>query len=281
MREIPVRRITDTVAKLIEEAAYRLPGDMLASLRAASDAEEEGPASAVLDTILENARVASEGVYPLCQDCGMTIVFIDVGQDVRLVGGDLADSVDEGVRRAYRDAYLRCSIVDDPLYDRKNTGDNTPAKIHCRIVPGTHVRVAVSLKGFGSENMSALAMLPPAAGEQGVIDFVVDTVRRAGPNPCPPVVLGIGIGSDFEGVAELAKRALLRPVGESNPAPRYAALEERLLAEVNSLGIGAAGYGGTITALGVNVEQAPTHIAGLPVAVNICCHSNRHASGVL
>ena len=281
MRDISVDMIIATVARLFTDAAYRLPDDVLRALRAASDLETEAQAASVLKTIEKNALVASEGGYPLCQDCGMAVVFLDVGQDVRFVGGDLFEAVNEGVRRAYRDGYLRCSIVEDPLYERINTGDNTPAKLHIRIVPGREVKITVTPKGFGSENMSALAMLPPAAGERGVIEFVVETVGRAGPNPCPPVVVGVGIGSDFEGVAELAKRALLRPIGEHNPLPSYAALEEKLLEEINSLGIGAAGYGGRITALGISVEQAPTHIASLPVAVNICCHSNRHAATVI
>ncbi len=281
MRDIPVEMITAAVARLFSEAAYRLPDDVLRALSVASGLETEAQAVSVLRTIEENALVASEGVYPLCQDCGMAVVFLDVGQDVRLVGGDLFEAVNEGVRRAYRDGYLRCSIVEDPLYERRNTGDNTPAKMHVRIVSGREVKITVTPKGFGSENMSALAMLPPAAGERGVIEFVVETVGRAGPNPCPPIVVGVGIGSDFEGVAELAKRALLRPIGERNPLSSYASLEEKLLEEINSLGIGAAGYGGLITALGVSVEQAPTHIASLPVAVNICCHSNRHAAIII
>lgn len=277
MREISARMVTEAVARLFVEAAYNLPADMIRTLEDAAAVESSAPAAAVLRDILENARTASGGVYPLCQDCGMAVVFIDLGQEVMLIGGGLPEAVDEGVRRAYSEGYLRCSIVADPLYDRRNTGDNTPAKLHVRIVPGDRVAITVAPKGFGSENMSALAMLAPAAGVEGVVDFVVGTVERAGANPCPPVVLGVGIGSDFEGVTELAKRALLRPIGERNPHPAYADLERRLLEEVNSLGIGAAGYGGGVTALGVNVEYAPTHIAGLPVAVNFCCHSNRHA----
>ncbi len=279
MREVSVEKITGAVESLFIEAAYQLPGDMYRVLRSAALSEKGELAASVLRTIEENAIVASEGVYPLCQDCGMAIVFIDLGQDVRLIGGDLTDAVNEGVRRAYTKGFLRNSIVDDPLFERKNTGDNTPAMIHLRIVPGGEIHITAAPKGFGSENMSVVAMLSPAAGAQGVVDCVVGAVKKAGPNPCPPIVVGVGIGSDFEGVAELAKRALLRSVEVRNPHPAYAALEERLLSEINALGIGAAGYGGTVTALGVNIEQAPTHIAGLPVAVNICCHANRHATG--
>ncbi len=278
MREISARMVTEVVARLFVEAAYNLPADMTRALEDAAATESSAPAAAVLRDILENARTASGGVYPLCQDCGMAVVFIDLGQEAMLVEGGLAEAVDEGVRRAYSEGYLRCSIVADPLYERRNTGDNTPAKLHVRIVPGDRFTITVAPKGFGSENMSVAAMLAPAAGVEGVVDFVVGAVDRAGANPCPPIVLGVGIGSNFEGVAELAKRALLRPVGERNPHPAYAELERRLLEEVNDLGIGAAGYGGGVTTLGVNVEYAPTHIAGLPVAVNFCCHSNRHAS---
>ncbi len=279
MREISVEKVTAEVARLFLEASYKLPLDIAQALHGAAESEKGVLAASVLRTIEENARVASEEVFPLCQDCGMAIVFIDLGQDVRLIGGDLTDAVNDGVRQAYAEGFLRKSIVDDPLFERRNTGDNTPAKMHLRIVPGEKVRITAAPKGFGSENMSSVGMLSPAAGEQGVVDFIVGAVKKAGPNPCPPIVVGVGIGSDFEGVAELAKRALLRSVNERNPHVAYAKLEERVLSEINDLGIGAAGYGGTVTALGVNIEQAPTHIAGLPVAVNICCHANRHATG--
>ncbi|HCL79377.1 MAG TPA: fumarate hydratase, partial [Synergistaceae bacterium] len=205
----------------------------------------------------------------------------DIGQDVRLAGGDLTSAVDEGVRRAYKEGYLRNSVVSDPVFERRNTGDNTPAVLHVRIVPGERVHITAAPKGFGSENMSAVAMLSPASGREGVIDFVVETVRLAGPNACPPVVVGVGVGSDFEGVAALAKRALLRPLGEPNLDERYADLEREILRRINALGIGAAGYGGTVTALSVHAEWAPTHIAGLPVAANICCHANRHVSATV
>ncbi len=279
MRELSVTLIRDEVERLFLQAAYHLPPDMKEGLLRASRDEVSDLARSVLSTMVENSTAAAEGQFPLCQDCGMAVVFLDVGQDVHLVGGDLEAAVQEGVRRAYGRGYLRKSVVSDPIFDRRNTGDNTPAVLHVRIVPGGKVTVTAAPKGFGSENMSTVAMLPPTAGAEGVEKFVVETVRRAGPNPCPPVVVGVGVGSDFEGVTELAKRALLRPLDSKNNDGRYAALEERLLCRINDLGIGAAGYGGSVTALAVHVEWAPTHIAGLPAAVNICCHANRHGTG--
>ncbi len=279
MREVAVGSVVELVENLFLKANYSLPPDMLDALSNAAAQERADLASSVLKTMKENANVAAEGIFPLCQDCGMAVLFVDVGQNVHFIDGDLTEALNEGVRRAYSKGYLRKSIVDDPLFKRRNTGDNTPAKIHIRIVPGENVRITAAPKGFGSENMSAVAMLSPAAGPDGLVAFVVKTVERAGPNPCPPIVLGVGVGSNFEGVAELAKRALLRPLGEQNHHPAYAELEKRIYTEVNALGIGAAGYGGTVTALGVNIEWEPTHIAGLPVAVNICCHANRHAFG--
>jgi fumarate hydratase subunit alpha len=231
----------------------------------------------MLRQLVENARVAQELNLPLCQDTGMAVVFIDVGQDAHVSGGALADAVNEGVRRAYHDGFFRSSVL-TPL-DRQNTLDNTPAVLHARLVPGDRIKIAVAPKGFGSENMSRLMMLTPAAGWQGVKEFVLDTVRRAGGNPCPPVVVGVGIGGDFEYCAELAKRALLRPLGQYNPDGRVAVLEAELLDKINSLGIGPMGFGGRITALAVHVEVFPTHIAGLPVAVNMQCHCARHAEG--
>ena len=281
MREIPVETIADTVERLFWEANYFLPADMISILERGEREEENPVAQSIFRTILDNSRVASEGEYPLCQDCGMAVVFMDLGQEAVLTGGDLEEAVNEGVRRAYTKGYLRKSLVSDPLFERKNTGDNTPAILHVRIVPGDKVLITAAPKGAGSENMSAVAMLPPAAGAEGVVRFVLETVEKAGPNPCPPIVVGIGVGSDFEGVAELAKRALLRPFNERAAQEGYSELEARLLKEINDLGIGAAGYGGAVTALGVNIEWAPTHIACLPVAVNICCHANRHCSALI
>lgn len=281
MREIHVSVIRDEVKRLFLEAAYVLPSDVKEGLIQGARDEASDLARSVLRTIAENSTVAAEGAFPLCQDCGMAVVFLDIGQDVRLAGGDLTSAVDEGVRRAYKEGYLRNSVVSDPVFERRNTGDNTPAVLHVRIVPGERVHITAAPKGFGSENMSAVAMLSPASGREGVIDFVVETVRLAGPNACPPVVVGVGVGSDFEGVAALAKRALLRPLGEPNLDERYADLEREILRRINALGIGAAGYGGTVTALSIHVEWAPTHIAGLPVAANICCHANRHVSATV
>jgi fumarate hydratase subunit alpha len=236
---------------------------------------------AVLDDILENVRIASDECVPICQDCGMAVIFMEVGQDVRFTEGDLAGAINDGVRQAYDEGYLRKSVVSDPLFERKNTGDNTPAIVHTAIVPGDRVRLVVTPKGMGSENMSAIRMMKAADGPEGVMDFVVETVDKAGPNPCPPIVVGVGIGGNFETAPLLAKRALLRPMGSRNGDPRYAGMEEELLRRINALGIGPAGYGGRTTALDVHVEFAPTHIAGMPVAVNICCHADRHGEAIL
>ena len=281
LREIAAERVSDVIRDAFLEANTILPDDMHDLIRRSAAAESSALGRSVLSEILENIDLAARERTPICQDCGMAVVFMDIGQDVHIGGGSLESAVDEGVRRAYRDGYLRASVVSDPLFDRKNTKDNTPAVLHVRIVPGDLVRVAVAPKGFGSENMSALAMLTPAAGRDGVVRFVTETIASSGPNPCPPIVAGIGIGGDFEGVALLAKRALLRPAGVPNPDPRYAALEADILKAANDLGIGPAGYGGSVTALSVSVEFAPTHIAGLPVAVNICCHANRHVVRVI
>ena len=274
--DISAESVTNVIREMFLEANTVLPEDMRALIRR-SAAEERSPLGrSVLSEILGNIDLAEREKTPLCQDCGMAVVFLDLGQEVHISGGSLEAAVDEGVRQAYRDGYLRASVVSDPLFDRKNTKDNTPAILHVRIVPGRRIRITAAPKGFGSENMSALAMLTPASGRDGVVRFVTGAVEKAGPNPCPPIVVGVGIGGDFESVALLAKRALLRPAGTPNPDPRYAALEADILEAANDLGIGPAGYGGGTTALSVAVEHAPTHIAGLPAAVNICCHANRH-----
>jgi len=275
MREVPVERITEAVRRLSVEANTRLGDDVVAAFERFREGEQSPTGRDVLAQLLENARIARDEGLPLCQDTGFAVVFVDLGQDVHLVGGDLYEAVNEGVRQGYREGYLRKSIVADPLR-RKNTGDNTPAVVHVRLVPGDRVRITFAPKGGGSENMSGIAMLKPADGVEGVKRFVVDRVRQAGPNPCPPTIVGVGIGGTFEIAALLAKRALLRPVGDRNPDPFYADLEEELLAEVNRLGIGPAGLGGTTTSLDVHIEVHPCHIASLPVAVNIQCHSARH-----
>ena len=256
-----------------------LPEDVAESLRKARAAEKLGRAQSLYDEIIENAKLAADKYMPICQDCGMAVLFIELGQDLHVEGGDLEEAVNEGVRRAYREGYLRKSVVRDPLADRRNTGDNTPAVIHWKIVPGSAIDITITPKGMGSENMSRIFMLKPADGADGVVRSVVETVREAGSNPCPPVVIGVGIGGNFETAPLAAKEALLVPCGVRNPIEYYAKLEEEILREVNKLGIGPSGCGGTVTALDAHIVTKPTHIAGMPVAVNICCHALRHAHG--
>ena len=279
MREIKAAAVTEAVAALCIEANAHLPADVEAALAAARAAEPWPLAKHTLGLLEKNLEMANACALPICQDTGMAVVFAEVGQEVH-IDGDFEAAVNEGVRRGYGEGYLRKSIVGDPLR-RVNTGDNTPAALHLRLVPGDKLRLTVAPKGFGSENMSRLAMLRPADGVEGVERFVLETVRLAGPNPCPPMVLGVGIGGSFDGVALLAKQALLRPLNEPNPDGYYAALEKKLLAEVNELGIGPQGFGGKTTALGLAIETAPTHVAGLPVAVNVSCHATRRASAEL
>ena len=281
MREIPVQLVSDTVRSLFLTANYVIGPDVAGAVEAAARQEPSPIGRSVLGQLCENYRIAREESVAICQDTGMAVLFIDVGQDVHFVGGDFASAVQEGVRRAYADGYLRKSVVEDPVFDRKNTGDNTPAVLHLSIVPGERVHILATAKGFGSENMSAVKMCTPAEGEQGVLDFIVETARRAGPNPCPPMIIGVGVGGTMEQAALLAKRMTARSVGSHHPDPRYAALEREALAAINRLGIGPAGIGGRTTALAVNIASAPTHIAGMPVAVNICCHASRHAEAVI
>ncbi len=281
IRMISAKEVEDTVCRLFTDAARILPPDLKHALDHAAVCESCHLAQRALALISENTRVAEEKALPVCQDTGMAILFADIGEDLHITGDTLENAVNQGVARAYRDGALRSSIVSDPLFDRKNTGDNTPALLHIRTVSGDRLTLTAAPKGFGSENMSFLRMMTPAASEEDVLRFVVDSVKAAGSNPCPPIVVGVGIGSNFEGVALLAKRALLRPVGESHKDRRYAALEARILDNINMLGIGAQGFGGDTTALSVAIEHAPTHIAGLPVAVNICCHVLRHQTAVL
>lgn len=280
MREINVSQIIDVVEKLCIDANVYLNDDIRDALIKAQSLEESEGGKSILKSLVENADIAAREGMAICQDTGMAIVFVSVGQDVKITGGSLSEAIHEGVRRGYRKGYLRSSIVGDPLI-RKNTGDNTPAVIHYDIVEGDQLRIEVAPKGFGSENMGALKMLKPSDGVEGVRRFVVETVSNAGPNPCPPIVVGVGIGGSMEKCALLAKKALLRPVGSKNPQNHLAELERQLLEEINQLGIGPAGLGGRITALGVMVEAYPTHIAGLPVAVNISCHATRHRAAVL
>lgn len=280
VRTLDVAEITGAVARLCVDANLRLSPDMAAALEKARDREPWPLARDTLGKISENMEAAAEMGLAICQDTGMACVFLEVGQDIHLVGGALEDAVNEGVRRGYREGYLRKSVVGDPVR-RGNTGDNTPAVLYTALVPGDQVKVTVAPKGFGSENMSRIGMLKPAQGQQGVEDFIFETARLAGPNPCPPMVLGVGVGGTFERCALLAKRALLRPADSHHPDPFYADMERRLLERVNGIGTGPAGYGGKTTALAVLIETYPTHIAGLPVAVNIGCHVTRHASAVL
>ncbi|MDR3302988.1 MAG: fumarate hydratase [Treponema sp.] len=275
VKEITAGLITEKIRFMCIEANTLLPKDISARIIACRECEPWAPARETLGRLIENIHIACNENAPLCQDTGMACVFLELGQDVHITGGELYKAVDEGVRQGYTQGYLRKSIVADPLR-RKNTGDNTPAMIHVEIVPGDKLTITVAPKGIGSENMSRLVMLPPSAGEDGVKDFVVETVSLAGPNPCPPVVVGVGIGGSFDKVAQLAKKALLRSLDEPNPDPFYSAMEAELLERINALGIGPQGFGGKTTALGVNIEVFPTHIAGLPAAVNINCHVARH-----
>ncbi|MDY2769748.1 MAG: fumarate hydratase [Eubacteriales bacterium] len=279
MREIQASDVTQTVRRLCVEANCRLPEDMRACIARSRDEEAWPIARDILDRIIENYEIADRDCVPICQDTGMACVFLEIGQDAH-VNGDLAEAVHEGVRQGYADGYLRKSVVADPLR-RVNTGDNTPAMIYYEIVPGDRLKITVAPKGFGSENMSRITMLRPSDGEDGVKDFVVRCAEEAGPNPCPPIVIGVGIGGTFDRAALLAKKALMRPVDVRSDDPYYAAMEAELLARVNALGIGPQGFGGKTTALAVNILACPTHIAGLPVAVNINCHVTRHQSEVL
>lgn len=280
MREINVSEVTQAVREMCIEANKRLPEDLTQCISACAGCENQELPQGIMQDLLDNLDAAKELDIPVCQDTGMAVVFAEVGQEVHFTGGDFEAAIHEGVRRGYTEGLLRCSVVGDPL-NRINTGDNTPAVLHTRIVPGDQVALTVAPKGFGSENMSRLQMLTPAAGRDGVVEFVVDAVRKAGGNPCPPMVVGVGIGGDFESCALLAKKALCRPVSQQNPEPFYAQLEAELLERVNQLGIGPQGFGGKTTALAVNVEVGATHIAGLPVAVNIGCHVTRHLKKVL
>jgi len=281
MKEIPAETIAQAVARLCVRANYVLPCDVRQALERARVEEPSPLGRKILDQIVENADIAAQGVYPLCQDTGLTVVWLELGQEVHVTGGDLYEAVQEGVRRGYGEGYLRRSIVAHPFTSRVNTGDNTPAVIHTQIVPGEDLRIVVLPKGGGSENMSALGMLKPADGRAGVIDFVIDVVDRAGANPCPPIIVGVGIGGSADEVMILAKRSLLRPVGQPHPDPEVAGLEREILERVNALGIGPQGVGGRTTALAVHVETHPCHIASLPVGVNLQCHSARHEEVVL
>lgn len=277
MRTIHVSKIVEAVESLCIEANLVLNRDIREALEKGEKAEESETGRSILQSLIKNADIASDERMAICQDTGMVVIFVELGQEVQIVGGNLEEALNQGVRQGYKKGYLRNSVVEDPLR-RQNTGDNTPAVIYYNIIDGDSITLHVAPKGFGSENMSAIRMLKPSDGVEGVKKFVIDTVSQAGANPCPPIIVGVGIGGSMDKAALLAKRALMRPIDESNPDPYYKDLEAEMLECINNLGIGPAGLGGRITALGVNIDIYPTHIAGLPVAVNIGCHVTRHKS---
>lgn len=280
MKTISQKTIIQEVKRLCQEANYELPQDVYQALRQAYDLEDSSLSKQTLEVLNKNAQIAKETNSPICQDTGMACVFVEIGQDVH-VEGSLSEAIQEGVRQGYETGYLRKSVVTDPMFDRINTKDNTPAIINYDIVEGEQLKIVVAPKGFGSENMSQVKMLKPSDGVEGVKDFVLKVIHDAGPNACPPMVIGVGIGGSFDRVTLLAKKAMLREIGSHHPDPRYHDLEDELLEKINQTGIGPAGYGGKTTALSLNIETFPTHIAGMPVAVSICCHVARHKEVVL
>lgn len=280
MREINVQEITNAVAELCIQANKILPENLEKKIHACATEEKSPVAKAVFDDLIANIQAAKEEDLPICQDTGMTVVFIELGQDVHITGGTLRSAVNAGVAKGYTEGYLRRSVVGDPL-ERVNTNDNTPAVLHLELVEGEQIKITVCPKGFGSENMSQLKMMTPAVSKEDIVNYVADCIAKAGSNPCPPMVIGVGIGGNFEECALLAKKALCRDASLRNPKPLYAELEQKMLEKINKLGIGAQGFGGTVTALYVNIEEGATHIAGLPVAVNVGCHVTRHAERIL
>jgi len=281
LRELSVSTITDTVAGMCEEANIYLGEDVSGALKRSLEIEESPTGQEVLKQLIDNLDIAKNEQIPICQDTGFAVFFVELGQEVHLSGGTLEEAINAGVKKGYTEGYLRKSIVKDPLYERKNTGDNTPAVIYTDIVPGDKVKISFAPKGGGSENMSAVKMLKPADGEEGLVDFVVNHVKAAGPNPCPPIVVGVGIGGTFDRVAVQAKKALFRPVGEPHPDSRYAGLEKKILSKINDLGVGPQGFGGRVFALAVHIETFPSHIASMAAAVNINCHACRHLEKVI
>jgi fumarate hydratase subunit alpha len=279
MRKIEAREISDKVKSLFLDANYNIGKDVLDALEQALKKEKSKVGQDALKMIIENHRLASSEELAICQDTGLAVLFVEVGQEVCIVNGDYIEAINKGVEEAYVEGYLRKSVVDDPVFERKNTKTNTPAFIYTDIVPGDKIKITVLPKGFGSENMSALAMLTAAHGAEGIMDFIVETVRKAGPNPCPPTVIGVGIGGTADKAMVIAKKATARTLGTYNANPKYAQMEKEALERINRLGIGPAGLGGNTTSLAVHIDYLPTHIAGMPVAVNVCCHAARHASG--
>ena len=281
MREIEANQIKDKIKELFLKANFYINPDLTQRLEKALEEENSPIGKHVLQMIIENNKIASREEVPICQDTGLAVVFIELGQEVRLVGGDFIETINQGVKEAYEEGYLRKSVVDDPVFERKNTKTNIPAIIYTDIVSGDKIKFLVMPKGFGSENMSAIAMLKPADGEKEIVDFVVETVKKAGPNPCPPTIIGVGIGGTIDKAMVIAKKAIIRKIGQSNKNSKYATLEREILTKINNSGIGPAGLGGNITSLAVHIDYLPTHIAGMPVAVNVCCHAARHAEGIL
>jgi fumarate hydratase subunit alpha len=281
MREINATQVKDKVKELFLKANYHIDKDLMNRLEEALNEETSETGKSVLSMIIENNKIASREEIAICQDTGLAVLFIELGQEVHIIDGDFKEAINEGVKEAYQDGYLRKSAVDDPVFERKNTKTNTPAIIYTDIVPGDKIRFLVTPKGFGSENMSALGMLKAADGSEGIVDFVAETVIKAGPNPCPPTIIGVGIGATADMAMVMAKKATTRKIGEHNKNEKFAAMEKEILSKINRSGVGPAGLGGNVTCLEVNIDYLPTHIAGMPVAVNVCCHAARHAEGIL
>ena len=281
MRQIKASQIKDKVKELFLKANYHLDQDLMHRLEGSLEEETSPIGKSVLQMIIKNNQIASSEEIAICQDTGLAVLFIELGQNVRITDGDFSEAINQGVREAYQEGYLRKSVVDDPVFERKNTKTNTPAVIYTDIVSGDKIKLLVMPKGFGSENMSALSMLKPADGQEGIVNFIVETVKKAGPNPCPPTIIGVGIGGTADKAMVIAKKAIARKIGEHNQNQKYAAMEKEALEKINHLGIGPAGLGGRTTALAINIDYLPTHIAGMPVAINVCCHAARHAEGIL
>jgi len=281
MNKIKSIQIKDKVKELFLKANYHINQDLMKLLQQAQKKETSPIGKYVLNMIIENNKIASREEVPICQDTGLAVVFVEIGQEVHLIGGDFAKAINQGVKEAYKEGYLRKSVVDDPVFERKNTKTNTPAIIYTDIVPGDKIKLLVMPKGFGSENMSAIAMLKPADGPEGIVNFVVETVKKAGPNPCPPTIIGVGVGGTADRAMVIAEKAIARKMGEHNKHEKYTAMEKETLEKINNLGIGPAGLGGNITSLAVHIDYLPTHIAGMPIAVNVCCHATRHAEGII
>jgi len=281
MRKVKVNQIKNEVKELFLKANYHIDQELMGLLQKSLKEETSPIGKSVLNMIIKNNKIASSEEIAICQDTGLSVVFIELGQEVHLVDGDFTESINQGVKEAYQEGYLRKSVVNDPVFERKNTKTNTPAIIYTDIVPGDKIKFMVIPKGFGSENMSALGMLKPADGPEGIVNFIVETVRKAGPNPCPPTIIGVGIGGTADKAMVIAKKAIARTIGRHNQNEKYTAMEKEALEKINNLGIGPAGLGGNITSLAVHIDYLPTHIAGLPIAVNVCCHAARHAEEII